>query len=86
MSTRFVNIDRTTPMLLPPDLRDWVQPSGRWSAWPSTADDWPLVGPEIQKRLSADPTAVVAKFPNTPQRNTTTLAAKSSTTKSDRLL
>jgi|HubBroStandDraft_5_1064220.scaffolds.fasta_scaffold79094_2 transposase len=25
MSTRFVNIDRTTPMLLPPDLRDWVQ-------------------------------------------------------------
>jgi len=25
MSTRFVNIDRDTPMLLPPDLRDWVQ-------------------------------------------------------------
>src|SRR5580692_2036280 len=25
MSTRFVNIDRTTPMLLPPDLREWVQ-------------------------------------------------------------
>jgi transposase len=25
MSTRFVNIDRTTPMLLPPDMRDWVQ-------------------------------------------------------------
>jgi transposase len=25
MSTRFVNIDRTTPMLLPPDLRDWVR-------------------------------------------------------------
>ena len=25
MSTRLVNIDRTTPMLLPPDLRDWVQ-------------------------------------------------------------
>jgi transposase len=24
MSTRFVNVDRKTPMLLPPDLRDWV--------------------------------------------------------------
>ena len=24
MSTRFVNVDRDTPMLLPPDLRDWV--------------------------------------------------------------
>jgi transposase len=24
MATRFVNIDRDTPMLLPPDLRDWV--------------------------------------------------------------
>ncbi|MDP6718859.1 MAG: transposase, partial [Pirellulaceae bacterium] len=24
MATRFVNIDRNTPMLLPPDLRDWV--------------------------------------------------------------
>jgi len=25
MSTRFVNVDRSTPMLLPPDLREWVQ-------------------------------------------------------------
>lgn len=25
MSTRFVNIDRDTPMLLPPDMREWVQ-------------------------------------------------------------
>jgi transposase len=25
MSTRLVNIDRNTPMLLPPDLREWVQ-------------------------------------------------------------
>jgi transposase len=25
MSTRFVNIDRDTPMLLPSDLREWVQ-------------------------------------------------------------
>ena len=25
MSVRFVDVDRTTPMLLPPDLRDWVQ-------------------------------------------------------------
>src|SRR5688572_30910223 len=25
MSTRYVNIDRRTPLLLPPDLRDWVQ-------------------------------------------------------------
>jgi transposase len=24
MSTRFVNVDRCTPMLLPPDLREWV--------------------------------------------------------------
>ena len=24
MSTRFVNVDRYTPMMLPPDLRDWV--------------------------------------------------------------
>jgi len=24
MSTRFVNVDRQTPMLLPPDLREWV--------------------------------------------------------------
>jgi len=24
MSTRFISIDRETPMLLPPDLRDWV--------------------------------------------------------------
>ena len=24
MSDRFVNVDRDTPMLLPPDLRDWV--------------------------------------------------------------
>ena len=26
MSARFVNIDHDTPMLLPPDLRDWVMP------------------------------------------------------------
>ena len=25
MSTRFVNIDRETPMLLPVDLREWVR-------------------------------------------------------------
>jgi transposase len=25
MSTRWVNMDRNTPMLLPPDLRDWVR-------------------------------------------------------------
>lgn len=25
MSTRLVNVDRNTPMLLPPDMRDWVQ-------------------------------------------------------------
>ena len=24
MATRFVSVDRNTPMLLPPDLRDWV--------------------------------------------------------------
>jgi hypothetical protein len=24
MSARYVNIDRETPMLLPPDLRDWL--------------------------------------------------------------
>jgi len=24
MSTRFVNLDRQTPMLMPPDLRSWV--------------------------------------------------------------
>ena len=24
MSARFVNIDHDTPLLLPPDLRDWV--------------------------------------------------------------
>jgi len=24
MAHRFVNIDRDTPLLLPPDLRDWV--------------------------------------------------------------
>ena len=24
MANRFVNIDRDTPLLLPPDLRDWV--------------------------------------------------------------
>ena len=26
MAVRFVNIDHDTPMLLPPDLRDWVSP------------------------------------------------------------
>ena len=26
MSVRFVNVDHDTPMLLPPDLRDWVSP------------------------------------------------------------
>jgi hypothetical protein len=26
MSARFVNIDHDTPLLLPPDLRDWVAP------------------------------------------------------------
>jgi hypothetical protein len=30
MSARFVNIDHDTPMLLPPDLRDWVPPT-TWS-------------------------------------------------------
>jgi len=25
MSTRFVNVDRSTPLLFPPDLRDWVR-------------------------------------------------------------
>ena len=24
MATRFVSVDRNTPMLLPPDLRDWI--------------------------------------------------------------
>ena len=24
MATRFVNVDRNTPMLLPPDLRHWI--------------------------------------------------------------
>jgi hypothetical protein len=24
MAARFVSVDRETPMLLPPDLRDWV--------------------------------------------------------------
>jgi hypothetical protein len=24
MATRIVNVDRDTPMLLPPDLREWV--------------------------------------------------------------
>lgn len=27
MSARYVNIDRATLMLLPPDLRDWVSPN-----------------------------------------------------------
>ena len=27
MSARFKNVDRNTPMLLPPDLRDWVDES-----------------------------------------------------------
>jgi hypothetical protein len=31
MATRFVNIDRDTPLLLPPDLHDWVP-----------ADHWPI--------------------------------------------
>lgn len=26
MSSRFVNIDRQTPMLLPADVQEWVQP------------------------------------------------------------
>lgn len=25
MSARLINVDRNTPMLLPPDLRDWVE-------------------------------------------------------------
>jgi hypothetical protein len=29
MATRFVNVDRDTPLLLPPDLRDWV-PADHW--------------------------------------------------------
>ncbi len=29
MSVRWVNIDHGTPMLLPPDLRDWVSPDHR---------------------------------------------------------
>jgi hypothetical protein len=29
MAIRFVNIDRDTPLLLPPDLRDWV-PADHW--------------------------------------------------------
>ena len=28
MSARLVNVDRRTPLLLPPDLRDWI-PAGR---------------------------------------------------------
>jgi len=26
MAARFVNIDHDTPLLLPPDIRDWVGP------------------------------------------------------------
>ena len=26
MAARFINLDRQSPMLLPCDLRDWVQP------------------------------------------------------------
>jgi transposase len=26
MAAKFVNIDHDTPLLLPPDLRDWVEP------------------------------------------------------------
>jgi len=30
MPARFVNIDRDTPLLLPPNLRDWVPDSWNW--------------------------------------------------------
>ena len=48
MPARFVSVDRDTPMLLPPDLRDWVPEDdlvhfvieavtgSRWSTFAST--------------------------------------------------
>lgn len=54
MSTRFVNIDRDTPMLLPPDLRDWVPEDDLVHFVLEAVRRLPLEGFQINHRGSGD--------------------------------
>ena len=39
MPARFVSVDRDTPMLLPPDLREWEQLERKWNALELLSDE-----------------------------------------------
>jgi hypothetical protein len=55
MANRFVNIDRDTPRLLPPDLRDWVPADHR-----PTTSNASITSERCSKRLESTRGSVVA--------------------------
>jgi transposase len=58
MPSRFVNIDRSTPLLLPPDLRDWVPQDHLAQFILDAITDLPLTALHVNERGTGD-----AQFP-----------------------
>ena len=54
MPARFVNIDRDTPLLLPPDLRQWVPEDHLVHFILDAVDSLPLTGLRVNERGSGD--------------------------------
>ena len=54
MSTRFISIDRETPMLLPPDLRDWVPEKHLVHFVVDAVESLPVVGFKVNHRGTGD--------------------------------
>lgn len=55
MSATFINVDRDTPMLLPPDLRDWVPENDLVHFVIDAVDTLDLKGFSVNKRGSGSP-------------------------------
>jgi len=54
MPARFVNIDRDTPLLLPPDLRQWVPENHLAHFIVDAVDSLPLTNPAVNERGTGD--------------------------------
>lgn len=54
MGPRFVNIDRQTPMLLPPDVQDWVEPDHLVRFIVDAVDTLQLHGARVNQRGTGD--------------------------------
>jgi transposase len=55
MPARFVNIDHDTPLLLPPDLRQWIPEDHLVHFILDAVDSLPLTGLRVNERGSGDP-------------------------------